>query len=196
VKALDVERIRFEFGESWTVAEKWDDTSAFLRGVCRLNGELVDEATGDVVPTGSKAVDIVGVREGDLYLIEVKDYRGYPIETKRRQAHDLPLAIGCKVRDTVAGLIGAGRSGAEPWLETCARLLHDRRRRLYVIAWIADPELRPAEPVKKRAIWQKQRSDVLKQRLSWLTPYVTVASPFGQLVGDVIAQSLPGAGQR
>jgi hypothetical protein len=196
VKSLDVERIRFEFGDSWTVAEKWDDTRAYLEGVRKLNGELRDETTGDVAAVGSKAVDIVGVREGALYLIEVKDYRGHPIETKRRQAHDLPLAIGCKVRDTIAGLIGASRLGAAPWVDACAGLLHDRSRRLYVIAWIVDPDLRPAEPLTKREIWQKERSDRLKQRLSWLTPRVTVASPFTHVVGDVVAQSLRGAGQR
>ncbi|WP_433933852.1 hypothetical protein AB3662_05430 [Sorangium cellulosum] len=196
MKAIDVERIRFEFGESWTVAEKWDDSRAFLDGIGKLKGEWTDERTGELVRVGSKAVDIVGVCEGRLYLIEVKDYRGYPIETKRRQPHALPLAIACKVRDTVAGLVGAGRLGAEPWVESCARLLVERKLRVHVVAWIADPDLRAAEPIKKREVWQKERSDRLKQRLSWLTPYVTVASPFDGRVGDVTAQSLPGAGQR
>ncbi|WP_437877258.1 hypothetical protein [Sorangium sp. So ce513] len=101
MKAIDVERIRFEFGESWTVAEKWDDSRAFLDGIGQLKGEWTDERTGERVRVGTKAVDIVGVREDRLYLIEVKDYRGYPIETKRRQPHVLPLIIACKVRDTV-----------------------------------------------------------------------------------------------
>ncbi|WP_437939327.1 hypothetical protein [Sorangium sp. So ce341] len=196
MKAIDVERIRFEFGESWTLAEKWDESRAFLSGIGRLQGEWTDDDTGAPARVGTKAVDIVGVREGRLYLIEVKDYRGYPIETKKRQPHELPIAIACKVRDTVAGLVGAGRQGAEPWVESCARLLVERKARVHVIAWIADPDLRAAEPIKKREIWQKERSDRLKQRLSWLTRYVTVASPFDGRVGDVTAQSLPGAGQR
>ncbi|KYF84047.1 hypothetical protein BE20_28340 [Sorangium cellulosum] len=196
MKAIDVERIRFEFGESWTLAEKWDESRAFLSGIGKLQGEWTDDDTGALARVGTKAVDIVGVREDRLYLIEVKDYRGYPIETKKRQPHELPIAIACKVRDTVAGLVGAGRQRAEPWVESCARLLVERKARVHVIAWIADPELRAAEPIKKREIWQKERSDRLRQRLSWLTPYVTVASPFDGRVGDVTAQSLPGAGQR
>ncbi len=36
MKAIDVERIRFEFGESWTLAEKWDDSRAFLSGIGKL----------------------------------------------------------------------------------------------------------------------------------------------------------------
>ncbi len=196
MKAIDVERIRFEFGESWTLAEKWDDSRAFLSGIGKLQGEWTDENTGDLVRVGSKAVDIVGVRGDRLYLIEVKDYRGYPIETKKRQPHELPLAIACKVRDTVAGLVGAGKLGAESWVEICARLLVEQKPRVHVIAWIADPDLRAAEPINKRKIWQKERSDRLKQRLSWLTPYVTVASPFDGHVGDVMAKNLPGVGQR
>ncbi|KYG07072.1 hypothetical protein BE21_31220 [Sorangium cellulosum] len=196
MKAIDVERIRFEFGDSWSLAEKWDESRAFLSGIGKLQGEWTDDDTGALARVGTKAVDIVGVRDDRLYFIEVKDYRGYPIETKKRQPHELPIAIACKVRDTVAGLVGAGRQGAAPWVESCARLLVEQKARVHVIAWIADPDLRAAEPIKKREIWQKERSDRLKQRLSWLTPYVTVASPFDGRVGDVTAQSLPGAGQR
>lgn len=65
-----------------------------------------------------------------------------------------------------------------------------------MIALLADPALRAAEPKKKREIWQNERSNRLKQRLSWLTPYVTVASPFESPLQDMIAQNLPGAGQR
>jgi hypothetical protein len=194
MKAFDVEKIRFEFGDSWTVAEKWDDTRTFLSGIQRLNGELHDERTGEVSRLGTKAVDIVGVRDGDLYLIEVKDFRGHAIETNRRQRHELPLLIGGKVRDTVAGLVGASRLGSDTALATCAKLLLDDRRRVYVIAWIADPALRPEEPIKQRAAWQKERSDQLKQRVSWLTRYVSVASPFDERL-DVTAKNLPGAGQ-
>lgn len=196
MKAIDVENIRFEFGESWILAEKWDASRAFKEGIEKLNAEWIDKDTGELVRVGTKAVDIVGVREDGLYLIEVKDFRGYPIETKWRQTLELPVTIACKVRDTIAGLIGAGKLGAGPWVERCARLLIEREPRVYVIAWIADPDLRAAEPIGKRKAWQETRSDQLKQRLSWLTPYVTVTSPFDSRVKDVVAKNLPGAGQR
>ena len=106
---IDVERIRFEFGESWTIAEKWDAADAFRRGVCRLQD--------------SKAVDIVGVRDGNL------------------------------------------------WPRVCATS----------DAW---PR------------FASERAVGVKQRLSWLTTYVQVESPFNGRVGDVVAQNLPGAGQR
>lgn len=195
MKAVDVEHIRFVFGESWTLVEKWDDCREFREGIQRLNGRVHDEQTGESHPTGTKAVDIIGVRRDDLYLIEVKDFRGHAIETRRRQPQELPLVIGCKVRDTVAGLVGAGRSATAPWIEACARLLIERRRRIHVLAWVVDPALRASEPLTKRDIWQKERGDRLKQRLSWLTPHVSVTNPFERALADVVAQSLPGAGQ-
>ncbi len=196
MKVIEEGHIRFEFGESWTVAEKWDDTRIFRDGLQKLNGEVLDEQTGQTVPVGSRAVDIVGVRHDDLYLIEVKDYRGYAIETKKRQTADLPLLIGSKVRDTVAGLVGASRSAPAAWVDTCARLLVERKRRVFVLAWVADPALRVAEAVTKRNMWQMERRDRLKQRLAWLTPHVVVASPFDGSVVDVMTHNLPGAGQR
>lgn len=196
MKAIDVERIRFEFGDSWILAEKWDESRTFREGIEKLQGQWFDKNKRELVRVGTKAVDIVAVREGGLYLIEVKDFRGYPIETKWRQTLELPVTIACKVRDTIAGLIGAGKLGTAPWVESCARLLIEREPRVHVIAWIADPDLRAAEPIGKREAWQKTRSDQLKQRLSWLTPYVTVTSPFDSRVNDVVAKNLPGAGQR
>jgi hypothetical protein len=170
VKAVDVDTIRFEFGESWRVAEKWDDSFPFRDGVARI---------------GSKALDLVGVRQGVLYLIEVKDYRGHPIESKGIQPKALPLDIACKVRDSVAGLVGASRVREESWVRTCADLLLNPRRQLIVIAWIEDAAPRPAEPRAKRDVWH----------VSWLTQKVSVTSPFSAQHLDVAAASLPGAGQ-
>jgi len=196
VKAIEEGHIRFEFGESWSVAEKWDDSRIFRDGLHKLNGEVLDEETGQAIPVGSRAVDIVGVRHDELYLIEVKDYRGYAIETRKRQTADLPLLIGAKVRDTVAGIVGASRAAPETWVDTCARLLIERRRRVFVIAWVADPALRVAETVTKRNMWQMERRARLKQRLAWLTPHVAVTSPFDGSLADVVTRSLPGAGRR
>ncbi len=181
--------VSVEHGER--LAELHDN--AILDALASLHARE-EEALFALAPVGTPPRPRPTVRrEGDRGR---EDYRGYPVETKKTQPRDLPLVIGCKVRDTVAGLVGASRSRDDPWVGTCARLLVERKRRVYVIAWVADPALRPAESLQKRSVWQKERSDRLKQRLAWLTPYVTVASPFDGPVGDVAAQSLAGAGQR
>lgn len=33
MKTIDEQAIRFEFGDSWTVVEKWDDSRAFKDGI-------------------------------------------------------------------------------------------------------------------------------------------------------------------
>jgi hypothetical protein len=43
---------------------------------------------------------------------EIKDFRGVAIENKQRQLQELPLEIGLKARDTVAGLLGWSRSAS------------------------------------------------------------------------------------
>lgn len=52
---------------------------------------------------GSKAVDFVVSKDGELWLIEVKDFRQH----RRTKAMDLADEIAVKVRDTMAGLVSA-----------------------------------------------------------------------------------------
>lgn len=195
MKAIDVEKIRFEFGESWSVAEKWDDSPIFRQGISRLNGEYKDEITGEVCRVGSKAVDIIGVRGDDLYLFEVKDFRGHAIETKRRYDEGLPLAIACKMRDTIAGLVGAGKRTSNPWTDTCHRILLRPNGLVHVVAWIEPPALRPSEPRNKGIVRDKVLIDNIKRLLSWLTAHVIVTSPFNRRIEDLDVHNLPGAGQ-
>lgn len=199
MKIIEEGRLRFEFGEKWSVVEKWDASPIYRSGLQKLSGELYSEQTGQTARVGSRAVDILGVSGDNLYLIEVKDYRGHAITTKKRQTGDLPLSIGCKVRDTVAGLIGASRTyaGGHPgWVDVCAKALIDRRRRVYVIAWITDAPERPSEPNAKRHFWQTMRRKEITQLVAWLTPDVLVANPLDAPLPDVTVHSLPSAEQR
>jgi hypothetical protein len=108
---IDVEKLRFEFDDQWTAVEKWDDAAAFKDGIRKLNGEVWNNDRKTFESVGAKAVDIVGVLGRDLYVIEVKDFRGHP-ETTKQQVQGRSLEIACKVRDTVAGLVGpTGQAG-------------------------------------------------------------------------------------
>ncbi len=53
----------------------------------------------------------------------------------------------------------------------------------------------PSEPGSKRATREDVRLKQMKQRLSWVTRRVWVASPFDPVIPGVTAISLPGAGQ-
>jgi hypothetical protein len=171
--------VSFEFDEGWEVIEKWDECSAHTEGVGKLSG--------------SKAVDFVGVHRGQLYLIEVKDFRGSFIENKERQVEELPLEIGQKVRDSLAGLVGRHQRDCGPaWIDPLVRCLLERKRPVWVVAWLAEEDRRPSQPDRKREQWRATRLDRLKQKLSWLTRHVEVASPFESRVPGVVVRNLPG----
>jgi Holliday junction resolvase len=62
----------------------------------------------------TKAVDIMALENEPLFLIEVKDFRGYRIANKERIKNgDLAIEFAQKVRDTLAGLYGAFRKNNE-----------------------------------------------------------------------------------
>lgn len=196
MKTFEEGTIAFHFEDRWRV-EKWDACRAYVDGVGKLTGELTSSA-GVKRAEGTKAVDFVGVLDDEvLYLLEVKDFRGHRIENQRRQESELALEIGLKVRDTLAGLTAAVASGAEgPWIKDCLRAISAQKHAPVVVAWIAEDAVTPSEPQSKRKIREDVRLKQLKQRLSWFTRRVWVASPFGSVVPGVTARNLPGAGQR
>lgn len=182
---LDVDGIRFTFGDTWS-AIKWDETDAYTLGIGKLQGH----------EHGTKAVDIVGVSAGIPYLFEVKDFRGPAIAIANRD-RQLALELGLKVRDTAAGLVGAVSRGLgglpAEWLE--AVVCHHQTVR--VVAWIAEDAARRGELAHKRKARLSEQAATIAQRLSWITERrrIRVEDPLREMtVSDVTAQSLAGAG--
>ena len=76
---LDVEKQKFTFGDSWTVAFKYDDSRFYRGGPERLKGELEERSNNEskIVPQATRAVDVIGLHQEDgLLLLEAKDFRG------------------------------------------------------------------------------------------------------------------------
>lgn len=74
---------------------------------------------------GSKAVDFLVSKNGEIWLIEVKDFRQH----KRTKTIDLADEVALKVRDTMAGLVSAkflagdaGEANASKAALCCKRL--------------------------------------------------------------------------
>jgi hypothetical protein len=145
---------------------------------------------------GTKAVDVVGLREEIPYLFEVKDFRGFAIQNKTRQVRELPVEIGLKARDTIAGLVGVvsrGKDGELPrrWVQA---VKHERRA-VHVVAFIVEDAPRPGEAEHKRAARESERLNRVKQFLTWLTPRVWVADPLrNPSIPGLTATSLAGGG--
>ena len=189
---LPIDGLRFEFDDSWSVA-KWDDSRWYLEGISKLTGQLDDR------PEGTKAVDAIGLRDEIPYLFEVKDFRGFAIENKKRQLHELPLEVGLKTRDTVAGLFGWVALGKQDDLPLrWVQAVRDQHQLVRVITLVAEDSLRPGEPVHKREARDLERASRLKQRLAWLTPRVLVSDPLRNATTleqlGIVAKSEAGAG--
>ena len=144
-------------------------------------------------------MDLVGVRDDVPYLFEVKDFRGFAIPNKARQLVELPLEMGLKARDTIAGLLGLlaadkGVALAERWV----RAVQERKKKIHVFALLAEDAVRRAEPNRKRDARSLERMGTLRHRLSWLTTRVFITDPLREASvlarHGVIATSLPGAG--
>jgi len=192
VTRLPIDGLRFEFDDSWSVA-KWDDSRWYLEGIHKLNGQLENRSEG------TKAVDVIGLREQIPYLFEVKDFRGFAIENKQRQLQELPLEIGLKARDTVAGLFGWVALGKQDDLPLrWVRAVRDEHQLVRVITLVAEDSLRPGEPMHKREARDLERASRLKQRLAWLTPRVLVSDPLRNAAAleqlGIAAESEAGAG--
>ena len=173
--------VRFP-ADTWQVL-KWDDDPLFRGRIHRLNGPLTEEGQG--IPSGTKAVDLVALHRAlGLHFIEIKDFRGHAAENKHRHERELPLEIALKVRDTIAGLIGANRDAkTDGRVMPFAAALVDRRIPLRVIAWIAE-DTAPAHPRQRR--WRGARDQTrltaLQSKLAWLTRSVWVDDPLALAV--------------
>jgi len=165
---IDEGSLRFEFESQWRVArydgdEKTAPAHAFYRNqVSRL--------------PGTKAVDVVGILAGEGgYIIEVKDFRGYRIQNKKRlSSGELAIEVAQKVRDTVAGLVGAVRNESNPSLLTEAGLLLvNKAKTIRILLWLEDD----AKVNKKE--WAEELTTLttrIQGYLRWLTSRVLVVS--------------------
>lgn len=182
-QTFDEDRICFTFDPNAWRAIKWDDDPAFIAGVQTLTGELTDTQKNIKVPHGTKGVDFIGLHQGSLYFFEVKDFRGYAAANAYRQETELPLEIGLKVRDTIAGLIGAHHLKPTEWISQAAALLADRSRPVRVIAWIVEDAPKTSRERRVHAKTTNVRSHQLQRRLSWLTRHAWVEDPLNPSTG-------------
>ena len=123
----------------------------------------------------TKAVDFAGIlSRRDLYLIEVKDFRQYRIETQDRlSSGELAIELAQKVRDSVACIIGAHFTSSTPedW-KPFAETLCNQTRQIRVVLWL-EHDL-PSHPQQRKKALDSIRANVFKQKLAWLTKRILV----------------------
>ncbi|HVA47275.1 MAG TPA: hypothetical protein VNH11_12980 [Pirellulales bacterium] len=179
-------QLRFQFSDEWYVV-KYDGHRDYSAEMARLQG--------------TKAVDFIALLEAqpaaEMLWMEVKDFRGYRIQNKARQFDgELAAELGEKVRDSIAGLVGAWQRSSTPdvWLPFIERL-SQREPPMKVLLWLED-DPPPPGGTRNATLTERVRIRLLKERLRWLTTKVIVASlatrnwPKGMKVSN-----LPGAGR-
>src|SRR5260221_7520 len=114
--------LSFEFDENWRLVMPWDKHPAYREGIQKL-----DE---------SKAADIVGVHhDGLVVFVAVKDFRVH----ERSKPMSLWVELELKVRNTVAGLLGASRR--QEYKDACQPIVISLLRPgvLKLVFWIEQP---------------------------------------------------------
>jgi hypothetical protein len=124
--------------------------------------------------SGTKGVDFLGILGGELYFIEVKDFRGYRIQNKKRvKDGELTTEVGQKIKDTVACIVGCVRVSSTPEIWQDRRdLLMSNEGKIKVVLWMEEDS-----PLRKNfAISQNTLKNELKKKLKWLAVRVDVRS--------------------
>lgn len=185
---LDVENQRFEFGDQWSAAFKYDDTTFYRKEAIRLQGDV------DGVSQSTKAVDVVGLHEqSGLLLLEAKDFRGHRIANKPRIEGEVAVEVAVKVRDTIAALVGASRKPVNEFPSEVLVAALQRSKEVVVVLWLEDDSFHNADRAKQRLT---TLNGVLKSKLAWLNVRTFVlSSSVANRLPHLVVTNLPGAGQ-
>ncbi|HFC11307.1 MAG TPA: hypothetical protein ENJ56_00585 [Anaerolineae bacterium] len=154
--------LQFEFGAEWQ------------NSVIEFDAADVIQKAQNSLPS-TKAVDYLGIHRNKLYFIEVKDFRGEQrrIEQKNKyQTEDALLnVIACKVRDSVACLVGTMQDSriSQIW-SPYKQLICQPQTTIKVIFWYEEDK----QNRKRRTAGANFLSNQLKKKLKWLTTKVLV----------------------
>jgi hypothetical protein len=148
---LPVQRFVFDFPDDRPVI-KYDD--------CGFYRKLGLE--------GTKAVDVLAIKNNMLFIIEASDLTGHRIENRRHVTKGgLAVETAQKVRDTIAVLYGAHRNDDRN-LKDFSDFLYATANKPEITVVLLLEEDRPPAPHKS---FEKIRSDLLlniKQKLKYL----------------------------
>jgi hypothetical protein len=146
--------LELRFDDPW-IQLKWDDCPAYRKGIEKLQN--------------TKSVDYLArLKKRRLRLVEIKDFVGHQRDNQSRVGENLAQEVAEKVRDTLAGLVGARRSFPDEiewktWLE----LLSDGVN-LDVVLWLEEESFPKTTYGKRRKAARLALKQKLKAKLSWL----------------------------
>lgn len=151
-------RLTLDFDESWTVS-KYDDCREYIDIVSKLGN--------------TKAIDIIGLKSNELYLIEVKDYGGKEakfLDECEFNLDKLTTPLIKKISDTIFGCAKIQRNLKENqdfWRSVNHKFVENDP--LHLIFWLDGDLGKTSSKFKKSQILQ-----TLKRRLQNLSATVMI----------------------
>lgn len=189
LRHLDIEKQRFEFGNSWALAFKYDDTNFYRQGPERLKGDV------DGVSQSTRAVDVIALHQAiGILLLEAKDFRGHRIANKKRvTSGEIAVEVALKVRDTIAGLVRADQKTVDEFDSAAVSTALMHPKVITVVLWLEDDLQHDPQLAKQQLNTLNQ---LLKKRLAWLgVKTFVLSSKVQNKLPDLTVTNLPGVGQ-
>jgi hypothetical protein len=163
---IQVDTLRFEFPDSWTVS-KYDEWSFYRNQFCRTES--------------FRSVDLLAIDpEKTAWFIEVKDYRVHP----RTKPSSVGEEFACKVFDTLTAILPARVNGRDPDEVELARAVLSAKK-LRAVLHLEQPAKHST--LRPRAIDPAAVLQEIRRRLKAVDPHVYVAeiSRMGALAWSV-----------
>lgn len=174
--------LEFRFGEQWQPIIDFDEHPDYKKLTKTIKG--------------SKGVDFVGVFRDELnareklYLIEVKNFRNYRTQNKKRlSSGELAVELGQKVRVSLACILSAYRTGDSQTWQPFLEMLVDRDSWLGVVLWLEQDRPQGRDQYRKAAL--SVRTKGYKKKLRWVTSRVLVCDHRSSQLSGLEVRNLP-----
>jgi hypothetical protein len=167
-------RQRFSFDERWLVAKYYQESPS----------KALQKA---IQP--SKAIDFCARTSSPdaVFFIEVKDFRTHHGENRERvdgSTGELASEVAQKVRDSIAGIVGAVRTNPDPFWSRIGKACASPRVDLFIVLWLElDSYGQTAQQMKPRLDAHLKK---LKEQLRWSGAHVMLLNE------QVWANDIPG----
>lgn len=172
--------IQFTFDTSVWIIIKQPDTHTDFRAIKDLSN--------------SKTADFLCISSNITLFLEIKDFRNHRIENISRlknNGEDICTEVGCKVKDTVSGVIGGARNSTnekQDWTSISHQLINERKP-IWVVLWLEEDQKTRQRAKAGASIYTNK----LKTKLKWLTGgnhAIVIDSMSNELAPDITATLL------
>lgn len=178
-KEFEESSLKFLFDESvWNEIIQFDTHQDYEKMKKHVGNLSISDKDGNVFACGVKGVDFLGIYSGNkLYLIEVKNLKGYMEESEERlknSGEKLMTEIAFKVKDTLSCIIGGYRTSNKDFWRKVMECILDEKKEIVVVLWLELDKMKASTSTRrsnrakksKNAIFDYQQK--LRSKLRWI----------------------------